>query len=87
MIKIIENYLKINICDDHNVIFNGIIKKLRTINKIDVLDVAHMSRKIIKYGTEEIEIGYYYTEITNQNVNKWNAIQYLINELEISKEE
>ena len=82
-----EDYLKINICDDHNVIFNGIIKKLRTINKIDVLDVAHMSRKIIKYGTEEIEIGYYYTEITNQNVNKWNAIQYLINELEISKEE
>ena len=51
-----EDYLKINICDDHNVIFNGIIKKLRTINKIDVLDVAHMSRKIIKYGTEEIEI-------------------------------
>ena len=40
--------LKISICDEHNVIFNGIIRKLRTINKIDVLDVAHMSKKIIK---------------------------------------
>lgn len=43
-----EDYLKISICDKHNVIFNGIIRKLRTINKIDVLDVAHMSKKIIK---------------------------------------
>ena len=43
-----EDYLKISICDEHNVIFNGIIRKLRTINKIDVLDVAHMSKKIIK---------------------------------------
>ena len=31
-----EDYLKISICDEHNVIFNGIIRKLRTINKIDV---------------------------------------------------
>lgn len=43
-----EDYLKISICDEHSVIFNGIIKKIRQINKIDVLDVGHMSKKIIK---------------------------------------
>ncbi len=82
-----EDYLKINICDDHNVIFNGIIKKLKTINKIDVLDVAHMSSKMIKYGTKEMKIEYYYTEIINQNVNKWKAIEYLVDELKISRED
>ena len=46
-----------------------------------------MSRKIIKHGTQEIEIAYYYTEVTNQNVNKWTAIEELIKYLNISKEE
>ena len=27
-----------------------------------------MSKKIIKHGTEEFEISYFYTEITNRNV-------------------
>ncbi len=82
-----QNILKITISDNDNVIFNGIIKKLREIKDIDVLDVAHMSRKIIKYGTEEISLEYYYTEITNQNVDKWYAIEYLIDKLGIKKEE
>lgn len=82
-----QNILKITISDNDNIIFNGIIRKLREIKDIDVLDVAHMSRKIIKNGTEEVSLEYYYTEITSQNVDKWYAIEYLINELQISKEE
>ena len=46
-----------------------------------------MSRKRIKRGTEEIAIEYYYTEITSQNVNKWNAIKELSNILDIKAEE
>ena len=46
-----------------------------------------MSRKTVKKGTENIEIGYYYTEITNKNVNKWVALQYLMKKLNIKKEE
>ena len=38
-------------------------------------------------GTEEIDIGYYYTEISLKDVDKWNAIQYLIGKLNIKKEE
>lgn len=82
-----ENILKFTISDKSSIIFNSIIKKLREIKKIDVLDVAHMSRKIIKSGTEEVSLEYYYTEITCENVDKWVAIQWLANKLEINKEE
>lgn len=83
----IEDYGKIMICDDNTIIFNSIIKKIKTIKNIDVLDVAHMSKKIIKNGTEEHTIEFYYTEISNQNVDKWTAISYLISQLEIKPEE
>ena len=46
-----------------------------------------MTKKIIKTGTEEVTIEYYYTEITSEGVNKWNAISRLIDILNISKEE
>lgn len=83
----IEDYSKIMICDNNNIIFNRIMKKLRKVKNIDVLDVGHMSRKIIKNGTEEYPIEYYYTEISNQNVDKWSAISYLIFKLGIKPEE
>lgn len=82
-----ENFLKVTVCDDMKVIFNSIIRKLRTIPDIDVLDVAHMSRKIIKSGTEEVPVFYYYTEITNKNVNKWCALESIMERLNISREE
>lgn len=82
-----ENFLKVTVCDDMKVIFNSIIKKLRTIPDIDVLDVAHMSRKIIKSGTEEVPVYYYYTEITNKNVNKWCALESIMQRLNITREE
>ena len=81
------NILKIIICDDSKIIFNNIIQTLKKIGGIDVLEVEHMSKKIIKIGTEEIEIEYFYTEVSSQNVDKWNAIEYLLSLLKIKKEE
>ena len=82
-----QNILKITISDNDNIIFNGIIRKVRERRDIDVLDVAHMSRKMIKSGTEEVSLEYYYTEITSKNVDKWYAIEYLIDKLNINKED
>lgn len=82
-----QNILKITISDNDSIIFNGIIRKLREIKDIDVLDVAHMSRKMIKNGTEEVLLEYYYTEITNKSVDKWYAVEHLMQELNIKKEE
>ena len=77
---------KITVCDESNIIFPRILEKIKKIKNIDVLEVAHMSRKIIKSGTEEYNIKYYYSEISSQNVNKWSAIQFLINKLGIQEE-
>lgn len=82
-----ENFLKITICDENKVVFNSIIRRLKMINDIEILDVSHMSRKTITQGTEEIPIEYYYTEISLADVDKWNAIEFLINKLEIKPEE
>ncbi len=81
------NILKITICDSDKAIFGGIIRKLKNISNIEVLEVEHMSRKSIMCGTQEIPIEYFYTEISNENVNKWTAIQVLMEKLNIKKEE
>ena len=88
-IKSLENekFLKITVCDETKSVFNSIIRKLRTVEDIDVLDVLHMSRKMIKQGTEDVPIEYYYTEISLKDVDKWNAIEYLANKMNISKDE
>lgn len=78
---------KITVCDENEIVFNRIIKTLKEIPEINVLDVSHMSKKVIKSGTNKITIKYFYTEITNKNVNKWEAINFLINKLGIKKEE
>lgn len=82
-----KNFLKITVCDKDDSIFKGIITTLKKDKNIDVLDVSHMSRKVIRYGTEELQIEYYYTEITNKNVNKWNALEFLMKQYEIKPEE
>lgn len=82
-----DKYLKMTICDDNKTVFQSIIRKLKKIEGIEVLEVSHMSRKTIKQGTEEITLEYYYTEITMQNVDKWYAIEHLMKKLEIQKEE
>ncbi|MCI9365494.1 MAG: HAD hydrolase family protein [Clostridia bacterium] len=55
--------------------------------KINILEVSNMSRKIVKTGTEKAELKYFYTEITKENVNKWNAIQKLADYMGIEKNE
>lgn len=82
-----DKFLKITVCDDNKTVFNYIMKKLKKINGIEVLDVSHMSRKVIRQGTEDIPIEYYYTEISLSNVDKWDAIKFLITKLEIKPEE
>lgn len=80
-------FLKITVCDESKMIFNGIIRKLKELGGLDILNVEHMSKKRFKLGTEEVSIEYHYTEITNENVNKWTAIEYLLNKLNIDKNE
>lgn len=82
-----EKVMKVLISDNTKSVFTSIIKKFEDIEDLEVLDVSHMSRKIIKQGTEEIPLEYYYTEITMKDVDKWNAIEFLINKLGIKKEE
>lgn len=81
------NILKIVICDSDKIIFSSIIKKLKTIQKIDVLEVEHMSRKNINSGSTEVQVEYYYTEIAKENTNKWTAIEFLMKKLNIKREE
>ena len=82
-----EKVVKITICDNHQVIFNSIMRKLKEISEIEVLEVSHMSRKIIKQGTEDVPIEYFYTEISAKNVDKWNAIEFLKEKMRIEKNE
>lgn len=82
-----EKFLKITICDDSKAIFQSIIRKLEQIKDIEILDVSHMSRKVIEQGTEQIPIEYYYTEVSSENVDKWYAIEFLMKKLQIQKEE
>ena len=82
-----ETFLKVTVCDSDKSIFQRILAKLKEDQEIDVLDVSHMSRKLVKSQGEIIPIEYYYTEITNKNVNKWNAIKFLIDRFNIKPEE
>ena len=81
-----EKFLKITICDETKSIFNSVLRKLGTVSDIDILDVSHMSRKTIRQGTEDVDIEYFYTEISIKGADKWTAIEYLINFLNIEKE-
>lgn len=82
-----HKFLKITICDENSSIFNSIIKKIKDINEIEVLEVSHMSKKMIQQGTEEIPVEYFYTEISANHVDKWDAIQFLMKKLELKTEE
>ncbi len=82
-----EDFLKITICDEDRTIFNSIIKMINKIKGIEVLDVEHMSRKNITKGTETIELNYSYTEVSAQDVDKWEALKYILKQENITKEE
>jgi Cof subfamily protein (haloacid dehalogenase superfamily) len=78
-----NNFSKITVCDEDKIIFSGILKKMKKIKKVDVLDVEHMSKKKIVNGTMTVDIEYFYTEITQENTNKWNAIETILDKLGI----
>ena len=82
-----EKVVKITVCDNNQTIFNSILRKLKEISEIEVLEVSHMSRKLIKQGTEEVPIEYFYTEVSAKNVDKWNAIEFLKEKMNIKTEE
>lgn len=82
-----EKILKIMICDEHKTVFNSIVRKLKELSEIEVLEISHMSRKIIKQGTDEITLEYFYTEVSAKDVDKWNALEEIIGLMNISKEE
>ena len=81
-----EDFLKITICDEDQMIFNSIIKMIKQIKDIEVLDIEHMSRKNIMQGTETIELNYSYTEVSAKNVDKWEAIKFVLNRENIQQE-
>lgn len=82
-----NQYLKITICEEDKIIFNSIMRKIKEIKDIEVLDVSHMSKKIIRDGTDEVELKYYYTEISSKNVDKWFALEKLAEKLNITSQE
>lgn len=79
--------LKIIICDENKIIFNNIIEKMKNLKNVEVLEVEHMSKKVIKVGTEEYKIEYYYTEVTNKNANKWEAVKFISKQIGVSESE
>ena len=82
-----EKIIKITICENNQAIFNSIMRKLKGISEIEILEVSHMSRKMIRQGTEEIPIEYFYTEISAKNVDKWSALEFLKEKTNIKTEE
>lgn len=81
-----DNFLKVTICDEDINTFNNIIKKIRCLDKFDILDADYMSKKKIRKGTEDFLVEYYYTEITNENVNKWTAVEYIMKQMNLKSE-
>ena len=81
-----EKIVKISVCDKNKEIFKSIMRKLNEITDVEILDISHMAKKKIKAGTEEIQIEYYYTEISEKNVDKWNALSFLLEKSNIQKE-
>ena len=82
-----EKVMKIYICDSTKSVFNSILRKLDEVEDVEILEVSHMSRKIIKHGTTDVPIQYFYTEISMKDVDKWYAIEFLLKKLNINKEE
>ena len=81
------NILKIIICDENKIIFNNIIEKMKVVKNVEILEVEHMSKKVLRIGTQEYPIEYFYTEVTNKNANKWEAIECLMRKLGIEENE
>jgi len=82
-----DKYLKMTVCDNNKIKFEEILRKLKEIPTISILDVEHKSKKKIMTANGEIEISYYYTEITNKDVDKWHALKEICKIENIEDEE
>lgn len=82
-----EMVMKIFVADENRCVFNSIMRKFDNMEDLEILDVSHMSRKMISHGTDYVSIEYFYTEVSLKDVDKWYAIEYLINLLNIEKKE
>lgn len=82
-----EKVMKIFIADENKSVFNSIMRKFDNMEDLEILEVSHMSRKTISFGTDNVSIEYFYTEISLKDVDKWFALEYLIDTLNIKKEE
>lgn len=82
-----ETYFKVTIQDSDKSIFNNIIRKLKQVKNVDVIDVEHSTKKNIKLNNQETSIQYYYTEITRKNINKWSAIRAVSKKMRINKKQ
>lgn len=83
----VETYLKVTIQDADRSIFNNIIKKLKQVKNVDVIEVEHSTKKIIKINDEETTLQYYYTEITRKNTNKWTALKAISRRMGIRRKD
>lgn len=78
-----NKFIKFTICDSNKIILDKVIKKLKEIKGIEVIEFPHMSTKNIKNGNENMDITYYYAEIIKANANKWETTKYLADMLNI----
>ena len=79
----------INIVEDmYNYIKNSNLNKFLKITICDESKIVFSSiLKKIKTGTKEVEVGYFYTEVSSKNVDKWFAIEKVMELENIKKEE
>ncbi len=82
-----KRILKINVCDSDKIIFEGMLRKIRKISNINLLEISNMVRRAVKKGTEEITLEYFYTEISNEDVNKWTALKKLMEILDFEEKD
>lgn len=83
----VDTYLKVTIQDADRSIFNNIIKKLKQVKNVEVIEVEHSTKKNIKIDGKETVMQYYYTEITKKNTNKWVAIKAVARRMGIRKKD
>ena len=80
--------LKITIANDDKIITQSIINNyLKSIRDIEIMNTSHETRKKIVDGTEVTTISFYYCEITNKNVNKWEAVKSLAEYINVRESE
>ena len=82
-----DDFLKIAICEQNKIAFERITNILKEMKQISFLDIKQRTVKVIKSENGDREIAYYYTEIMDNNVDKWSALKFLIKKLKIKKQE